>query len=358
MHYRIGTRGSKLALVQTEYVKRRMEEAYPEDTFELVIIKTTGDKVTDKPLAAIGTKGLFVKEIEEELLSGSIDMAVHSMKDMPAECETGLTFAKAWKREDCRDVLILKTAGSFSELPSGAVIGTGSLRRACQLAMLRPDIQFTAIRGNVDTRINKLMDDSNGLDGIVLAAAGLNRLGRSSEITEYLDPEVVIPAPAQGVLAIETAEVNTELLDKINALSDDNSDREAVAERLSVKYGKLWVAAEVFLFVLVGATVNIEYLGKIGAKAFVVIIGALIFRMFGVFVCLLGTGLKRKERLFAMVAYTPKATVQAAIGGIPLALGFACGDTVLTMAVLAIVLTAPLGAFAIDLSYKKLLNKQ
>ena len=231
MHYRIGTRGSKLALVQSEYVKRRMEEAYPEDTFELVIIKTTGDKVTDKPFAAIGTKGLFVKEIEEALLSGSIDMAVHSMKDMPAECATGLTFAKAWKREDCRDVLILKTAGSFSKLLSGAVIGTGSLRRACQLAMLRPDIQFTAIRGNVDTRINKLMDDSYGLDGIVLAAAGLNRLGRSSEITEYLDPEVVIPAPAQGVLAIETAEVNTELLDKINALSDDNSDREAVAER-------------------------------------------------------------------------------------------------------------------------------
>ena len=231
MHYRIGTRGSKLALVQSEYVKRRMEETYPEDTFELVIIKTTGDKVTDKPLAAIGTKGLFVKEIEEELLSGSIDMAVHSMKDMPAECATGLTFAKAWKREDCRDVLILKTAGSFSELPSGAVIGTGSLRRACQLAMLRPDIQFTAIRGNVDTRINKLRDNSYGLDGIVLAAAGLNRLGRSSEITEYLDPEVVIPAPAQGVLAIEAAEVNTELLDKINALSDDNSDREAVAER-------------------------------------------------------------------------------------------------------------------------------
>ena len=134
--------------------------------------------------------------------------------------------------------------------------------------------------------------------------------------------------------------------------------REAVAKRLSVKYGKLWVAAEVFLFVLVGATVNIEYLGKIGAKAFIVIIGALIFRMFGVFVCLLGTSLQRKERLFAMMAYTPKATVQAAIGGIPLALGLACGDTVLTVAVLAIVFTAPLGAFAIDWSYKKLLNKQ
>ena len=130
--------------------------------------------------------------------------------------------------------------------------------------------------------------------------------------------------------------------------------REEVAKRLSVKYGKLWVAAEVFLFVLVGATVNIGYLGKVGVKALIVIIGALAFRMLGVFVCLIGTSLKKKERLFVMMAYTPKATVQAAIGGIPLALGFACGDTVLTVAVLAIVLTAPLGAFAIDLSYKKL----
>ena len=133
--------------------------------------------------------------------------------------------------------------------------------------------------------------------------------------------------------------------------------RKTVAKRLSVKYGKLWVAAEVFLFVLVGATVNIGYLGKVGVKALIVIIGALVFRMFGVYVCLLGTSLKRKERLFTMLAYTPKATVQAAIGGIPLALGFTCGDLVLTVAVLAIVLTAPLGAFAIDLSYKKLLNR-
>lgn len=134
--------------------------------------------------------------------------------------------------------------------------------------------------------------------------------------------------------------------------------RAVVAKRLSVKYGKLWVAAEVFLFVLVGATVNIGYLGKVGAKALLLIAGALVFRMLGVFVCLLGTSLSKKERLFAMMAYTPKATVQAAIGGIPLALGFACGDTVLTVAVLAIVLTAPLGAFAMDLSYKRLLKKE
>ena len=134
--------------------------------------------------------------------------------------------------------------------------------------------------------------------------------------------------------------------------------RETVAKRISIKYGKLWVGAEVFLFVLVGATVNIGYLGKVGIKAVLLIAGALLFRMLGVFVCLLGTSLGGKEKVFVMMAYTPKATVQAAIGGIPLSLGFACGDMVLTVAVLAIVLTAPLGAFAIDLSYKKLLNKR
>lgn len=133
--------------------------------------------------------------------------------------------------------------------------------------------------------------------------------------------------------------------------------REEVAKRLSTKYGKLWVAAEVFLFVLVGATVNIGYLGKVGLSALIVIIGALAFRMIGVFLCLLGTSLDSKERLFTMMAYTPKATVQAAIGGIPLSIGLACGDVVLTVAVLAIVITAPLGAFAIDLTYKRFLKK-
>ena len=134
-------------------------------------------------------------------------------------------------------------------------------------------------------------------------------------------------------------------------------NREVVAKRLSIKYGKLWVGAEVFLFVLVGATVNINYLTHVGFKALLLIILALVFRMFGVFICLLKTKLNKKEKLFAMIAYTPKATVQAAIGGIPLSLGLACGDTVLTVAVLAIILTAPLGAFAIDLTYKKLLKK-
>ena len=133
--------------------------------------------------------------------------------------------------------------------------------------------------------------------------------------------------------------------------------REVVAKRLSAKYGKLWVAAEVFLFVLVGATVNIGYIGKVGIKALIVIAVALVFRMFGVLMCLLGTEIRGKERLFTMLAYTPKATVQAAIGGIPLSLGFACGESVLAVSVMAIVLTAPLGAFAIDLTYKKFLKK-
>lgn len=133
--------------------------------------------------------------------------------------------------------------------------------------------------------------------------------------------------------------------------------REVVAKRLSAKYGKLWVAAEVFLFVLVGATVNIGYVGKVGITALIVIVGALLFRMFGVLMCLLGTEIRGKERLFTMLAYTPKATVQAAIGGIPLSLGFACGESVLAVSVMAIVLTAPLGAFAIDLTYKKFLKK-
>ena len=134
--------------------------------------------------------------------------------------------------------------------------------------------------------------------------------------------------------------------------------REIVAKRLSIKYNKLWVGAEVFLFVLVGATVNIQYLSHVGVKALLVIVGALVFRMAGVYVCMLGTKFNSRERTFTMMAYTPKATVQAAIGGIPLSLGLVCGDTVLMVAVLAIVITAPLGAFAIDMSYKKLLGER
>lgn len=239
MHYRVGTRGSKLARVQTEYVIDTLKKAYPQDTFEMVIIKTTGDRNQVQALDAIGAKGIFTDEIEKQLLSGEIAMAVHSMKDMPDQPAEGLTFARAWKREDPRDVLILREAASLRELPKGAVIGTGSKRRAYQLKKIRPDLQIIGIRGNVDTRIRKLRApglDAEGkkeplMDGIVLAAAGLRRLGRENEITCYLEPEEMIPAPAQGILAIETSAANHKLLEKIDALYDPKTERAAGLER-------------------------------------------------------------------------------------------------------------------------------
>lgn len=230
MHYKIGTRGSKLALVQAEFVRDRLQEHYPQDCFELKIIKTKGDKIQNKALSAIGDRGLFVKEIEQELLSGEIHLAVHSMKDMPGELPDGLCFAKAWKREDPRDVLVLREAKSLHELPKHAVIGTGSKRRAYQLQAIRPDIEIVDIRGNVDTRLAKM--ETQKLDGIVLAAAGLKRLHREDVITEYLDPNEMIPATTQGTLAIELLVDETELLEKINALSDEKTERITRTERL------------------------------------------------------------------------------------------------------------------------------
>ncbi len=249
MHYFIGTRGSKLALVQTNYVIDKLKKAYPEDTFEAVIIKTTGDVEQKKALDKIGSKGIFVKEIEEGLLSGRIHMAVHSMKDMPEEPEPGLIFAKIWSREDPRDVLILKNASSLEELPKGAVIGTGSKRRKYQLLKLRPDLQVVGIRGNIDTRLRKLYEGApvefskdfgeqgiqRTLDGIVLAAAGIKRLGREKEITQYLSSEEMIPAPAQGALALELPEDALELRKKLDALSDDETDLCVNVEREFLK---------------------------------------------------------------------------------------------------------------------------
>jgi hydroxymethylbilane synthase len=225
----IGTRGSKLALAQAKEVQERLEEAYPTDTFTLRTIKTIGDHILDKPIDKIGDKGVFVREIERELLSGKIQMAVHSMKDMPAKLPEGLCFAKAWKRQDSRDVLVLREAKSLQQLPRGAVIGTGSKRRTCQLLALRPDLKVVNIRGNIDTRLQKMQDQQ--IDGLVLAAAGLHRLGKSQVITQYLEPEQMVPAPAQGTLAIELHRDNTALLAKLDALSDAETERVAAAER-------------------------------------------------------------------------------------------------------------------------------
>lgn len=229
MKYKIGTRGSKLALVQANYVCSQLQEKYPQHEFEIQIIKTKGDLIQNKPLNQIGDKGLFVKEIEEQILADEVQIGVHSMKDMPAEPADGLMFTKAWRREDPRDVLILREKKSLEELPQGAVIGTGSIRRRVQLQRLRRDLKVVDIRGNVDTRLRKMEEQK--LDGIVLAAAGLHRLGLEHLITQYFETEDMIPAPAQGILALEIAEEKTELAEMLNALSEKTSVKAARAER-------------------------------------------------------------------------------------------------------------------------------
>lgn len=226
----IGTRGSHLALVQAQTVQKILANAYPENEFVLKIIKTKGDRIQNVALDKIGDKGLFVREIEKELLAHSIHMAVHSMKDMPFELPDGLCFAEAWKREDARDVLVLRTADSLENLKKGAVIGTGSRRRACQLKLLRPDLNIVNIRGNVDTRIAKMHTEE--MDGIVLAAAGLKRLGREELVTQYLEPCQMIPAAAQGQLAIELRKDNKDLLSKVSAFSDTDAESAVQTERL------------------------------------------------------------------------------------------------------------------------------
>ena len=199
---RIGTRGSSLALWQAEWVKSQLLGGQQELIVELVVIKTTGDKILDVPLAMVGGKGLFVKEIEEALLDGRADLAVHSVKDMPAELPEGLHLAAMPPREDPRDALISKNGAGLDKLPHGARVGTSSLRRAAQLLHLRPDLRIETLRGNVDTRLRKL--ESEDLDAIVLASAGLKRMELSQVISEYLEPERILPAVGQGALGIET----------------------------------------------------------------------------------------------------------------------------------------------------------
>lgn len=233
MQIKIGTRGSKLALVQTEYVRQKLQEKYPENEYEIVVIKTTGDIDLTRPLDAIGSKGIFVDEIEKALKDDSIQIAVHSMKDMPDTPTEGLTFAKAWTREDPRDVIIFKDKHSIEELPLGAKVATGSKRRSFQLLKIRPDLQIMPIRGNIDTRIRKLHENQGeeALDAIILAAAGLNRLGISGESTYCFSEDELIPAPAQGTLAIEVASDNKLVLDMVNSLSDDYTEECTYLER-------------------------------------------------------------------------------------------------------------------------------
>lgn len=230
MKIRVGTRGSNLALIQTNWAIDRLKEKFPEVEFEVKIIKTKGDKILHLSLDKIGDKGLFVKEIENQLLEGEIDLAVHSMKDMPAEVVEGLKFAAVPKREDPRDVIILREGlNSFDELPIGATIGTGSKRRKYQLLRKRPDLNIVPIRGNIETRISKI--ESENLDGIVLAASGVIRADLEEKITEFLPVDLMIPAPAQGALALEIRENDEELEKMIDAIKDEISQIQTDAER-------------------------------------------------------------------------------------------------------------------------------
>lgn len=226
---RIGTRASQLALFQANWVKERLEQAHSFLKVTLVKIKTTGDRIQDAPLAKIGGKGLFVKEIEEALLAKKIDLAVHSIKDVPTEFPEGLHLSAITKREDPRDAFISRGGLSLKDLPQGARVGTSSLRRQAQLLHFRNDLQLIPLRGNLDTRLKKLK--TLNLDGIVLASAGLRRLGLEANVTEYLPTEISLPAIGQGALGIETRVGDEEVEEKIRFLNDPDASISVSAER-------------------------------------------------------------------------------------------------------------------------------
>ena len=226
---RIGTRGSQLALWQSQWVAQEIGRLTPGTTAELVVIKTQGDKITDVPLAKVGGKGLFVKEIEEALLDGRIDIAVHSMKDMPSDLPDGLMIGAVPLRENPLDALISKGQKPLEQLPDGARIGTSSLRRSAQLLHVRPDLTIVPLRGNLDTRLNKLQ--SEDLDAIVLAAAGLKRLGLAHHISVNLAPAILLPAVGQGALCIEQRLDDPAVTLLVAKLNDPASQIAVVAER-------------------------------------------------------------------------------------------------------------------------------
>jgi hydroxymethylbilane synthase len=226
----VGSRRSKLALTQTNWVIQQLKNLGAPFEFEVKEIVTKGDKILDVTLSKVGGKGLFVKEIEQAMLDKEIDMAVHSMKDMPAVLPEGLVIGSIPEREDHRDVLISNGHVPFNELKPGSVIGTSSLRRSAQLLAQRPDLEMKWIRGNIDTRISKLETDD--YDGIILAAAGLKRMGWASDVvTEFINPEICVPAVGQGALSIECRGDDTELLELLEKFTSAETNATVRAER-------------------------------------------------------------------------------------------------------------------------------
>ena len=229
---KIGSRGSPLALWQANWIKDQLESRNPDIPVEIVIIKTSGDKIQDVPLAKIGGKGLFVKELEEALLRKDVDFAVHSMKDMPIKFPFALCIASVTKRENPFDALISRNNIKLDDLPKGAKIGTGSLRRASQLLHYRPDLNLIPLRGNVETRIKKL--ETEGLDAIILATAGLIRLGWGDKISEIISPEILLPAMGQGAVGIEARKHDVDNQILLADMDDENTHLALDAERAVV----------------------------------------------------------------------------------------------------------------------------
>ncbi len=225
----IGTRGSKLARTQTEWVADRLRESHKTLAIEIKIIRTTGDRDQSTPLPSIGSKGLFTQELDQELLDGKINCAVHSMKDLPTDLPDGITILAVPDREKPHDALISREGMRFLELPRGTTVGTGSLRRMAQLRCIRDDLEYADIRGNVDTRIKKLTDGD--YQAIILAAAGLRRLGLAEQITEMFEPSVVLPAVGQGALAITGQKGDKSTRDTLRPIGDLKTRRAVTSER-------------------------------------------------------------------------------------------------------------------------------
>lgn len=242
----IGARGSKLALWQANHIRDVLRAAHPGLDVSIQTILTTGDKVLDAPLAKIGGKGLFTKEIEIAMLNGEVDLAVHSLKDMPADLPPGLTIAAVTERLDPGDAFVSNRYSSLESLPEGAKLGTSSLRRKAQILARRPDLVIENLRGNVDTRLRKL--DGGEYDAIVLAVAGLKRLGLGERISEVLSREICLPAVGQGALAIETRAGDMEVLNIVACLEDKNTRDAVTAERefLRILEGSCQVPVGVF----------------------------------------------------------------------------------------------------------------
>ncbi|MCJ7809691.1 MAG: hydroxymethylbilane synthase [Desulfobulbaceae bacterium] len=233
MILRIGTRGSKLALIQSEWIKSRIQDRHPDVCVVLTVIKTTGDKILDSPLSKIGGKGLFVKEIEDALLQNRVDLAVHSMKDVPAELPEGLMLAVFPEREDPRDALVSVGDASIDQLPRKARLGTSSLRRAAQILHIRPDLDIAPLRGNVDTRLGKL--NGGELDCIILATAGLKRMGLEDRISQVIPTDKILPAIGQGALGLETRRDDARTIAVISFLNHEPTQVAVAVERAFLK---------------------------------------------------------------------------------------------------------------------------